>query len=88
MYDKARIPAVEMLVHAHGGLQLLQQCAVRTLALGMHGGANVVQHAHDASGVLQGGEKQAKPPPSGGRLDSDTLTTLFSMRSHTILLLK
>lgn len=75
MYDKARIPAVEMLVHAHGGLQLLQQCAVCTLAFGMHGGANIVQHAHDASGVLQGEKNELTPVFTGG-VGGSTVTHL------------
>ena len=53
--DEAGVPAVEVLVHAHLPLQLLQQCEVGALSLGMHGGTHVVQNAHDAGGVLQGG---------------------------------
>lgn len=54
MYDEAGVPVVEMLVCSHGGLQLLQQSAVRALSFGMHRGAHVVQHAHYTRGALHG----------------------------------
>jgi len=53
MDDEAGVPAVEVLVRSHRGLQLLQQSAVGTFSFGVHGGAHVVQHAHDAGRVLQ-----------------------------------
>lgn len=51
--DKASAPAVEMLVGAHGPLQLLQQRLVGATARGVHRGAHVVQDAHDAWGALR-----------------------------------
>lgn len=51
--DKASAPAVEVLVGAHGPLQLLQQRLVGATARGVHGGAHVVQDAHDAWGALR-----------------------------------
>ena len=53
--DEAGVPAVEVLVRSHLALQLLQQREVGPLALGVHGGAHVVQDAHDAGGVLRPG---------------------------------
>lgn len=50
--DKASTPAVEMFMVAHGHLQLLQQRLVGAPARGVHGGAHVVQDAHDAWGAL------------------------------------
>lgn len=54
MYDEARVPAVEMFVRSHCGLQFLQQSAIRTLPFGMHGGTHIIQHAHYSRRVLQG----------------------------------
>lgn len=51
--DEAGTPAVEVLVGAHGRLQLLQQRLVGAAARGVHGGAHVVQDAHDARWVLR-----------------------------------
>ena len=65
--DEARAPAVEVLVVAHGCLQLLQQRLVGAAARGVHGGAYVVQDAHDAWGVLWGeevGKGSARPGPN------------------------
>lgn len=73
--DKAGAPAVEVLVGAHGRLQLLQQGLVRPLAGGMHGGTDIVQDAHDPRGVLVvvvrgGGDGEAigaqRPNPASG----------------------
>ena len=65
--DEARAPAVEVLMGAHGCLQLLQQRLVGTAARGVHGGAHVVQNAHDARGTLWGegreGQGSAWPLP-------------------------
>lgn len=54
VYDEARVPVVEMLVCSHGSLQFLQQSAIRALSFGVHCGAHVVQHTHDARWVLRG----------------------------------
>lgn len=58
MYDKARVPAVEMFMRSHSGLQFLQQSAVRTLSFGMHSGTHIIQHAHYTRRVLQGEDNQ------------------------------
>ena len=50
--NEALVPAVEVLMVAHGCLQLLQQRLVGAAARGVHGGAYVVQDAHDAWGIL------------------------------------
>ena len=52
--NEALVPAVEVLMVAHGRLQLLQQRLVGAAAGGVHGGAHVVQDAHDAWGALWG----------------------------------
>lgn len=54
MYDEARVPAVEMLMCPHSGLQFLQQSAICTLSFGIHGGTHIIQHAHYTRRVLQG----------------------------------
>lgn len=54
MYDEARIPAVEMLMCSHSGLQFLQQSAICTLSFGMHSGTHIVQHTHNTRRALQG----------------------------------
>lgn len=56
--DEALVPAVEVLVGVDLHAQLLQQGLVRTLAHRVHGGAHVVQDAHDARGIL--GKKTGK----------------------------
>lgn len=53
MNNEARVPAVEMLMCPHSGLQFLEQSAICTLSFGVHGGAHVVQHAHYTCRVLQ-----------------------------------
>lgn len=54
--DKARAPAVEVLMGAHCRLQLLQQGLVSAAARGMHGGTHIIQDAHDTWGALRVGE--------------------------------
>lgn len=87
MYDEARIPAVEMLVHPHGGLQLLQQSAVCTLAFGVHGGTNIVQHAHDTGGVLQGDKSKLTSVLTGGlgSRQSQTYHFIFNEITHNLV---
>lgn len=87
MYDEARIPAVEMLVHPHGGLQLLQQSAVGTLAFGVHGGTNIVQHAHDAGGVLHGDKSKLTSVLTGGlgSRQSQTYHFIFNEITHNLV---
>lgn len=87
MYDEARIPAVEMLVHPHGGLQLLQQSAVCALALGVHGGTNIVQHAHDTGGVLQGDKGKLTSVLTGGLASrqSQTYHFIFNEITHNLV---
>lgn len=53
MYDKAGVPAVEMFMRSHSGLQFLQQSTICTLSFGMHGGAHIIKHAHYTRRVLQ-----------------------------------
>lgn len=50
--DKASVPAAEVLMRAHLTLQLLQQRLVGALALGVHGGAHVVQDTHHSWRIL------------------------------------
>lgn len=87
MYDEARIPAVEMLVHPHGGLHLLQQSAVCTLAFGVHGGTNIVQHAHDTRGVLQGDKRELTSVLTGGlgSRQSQTYHFIFNEITHNLV---
>lgn len=59
MYNKARVPAVEMLVGSHSSLQFLQQSTICALAFGMHGGAHIIQHAHHTWRVLKGAGMEA-----------------------------
>lgn len=54
MYDEAGVPAVEMFMRSHCGLQFLQKSAICTLSFGMHGCAHIIQHAHYTRRVLQG----------------------------------
>lgn len=53
MYDEAGVPAVEMFMRSHSGLQFLQQSAICALSFGMHGGAHIIQHTHYTRRVLQ-----------------------------------
>lgn len=50
--DEALVPAVEVLVRVDLDAQLLQHGLVGPLAHGVHGGAHVVQDAHDARRIL------------------------------------
>lgn len=54
MDDESGVPAVEMFMCPHSSLQLLQQSAICTLSLGMHGCTHIIQHTHDTRRVLQG----------------------------------
>lgn len=78
-----------MLVHPHGAIQLLQQRAVCTLAFGVHGGANIIQHAHDTGGVLQGTrvlQRLSSPVGSAFQvLHSQTYHFIFNEIAHDLV---
>lgn len=50
--DEALIPAVEVFMGVDLDSELLQHRLVGPLAHGMHGGANIIQDAHDARRIL------------------------------------
>lgn len=50
--DEALVPAVEVFVRVDLDSELLQHGLVGSLAHGVHGGAHVVQDAHDARRIL------------------------------------
>lgn len=56
--DEALVPAVEVFVGVDLDAELLQHGLVGSFAHRVHGGAHVVQDAHDAWGIL--GKKQIK----------------------------
>lgn len=50
--DKALVPVVEVGVGAQGRLELLEQGVIGTFSLGVHGGADVIQDAHEPWRIL------------------------------------
>jgi len=50
--DEALVPAVEVFVGVHLDPELLQHGLVGSLAHGVHGGAHIIEDAHDARGTL------------------------------------
>lgn len=50
--DEALVPAVEVLMGIDQDSELLQHGLVGSLAHCVHGGTYIIQHAHDARGIL------------------------------------
>lgn len=57
--DEALVPAVEVFVGVDLDSELLQHGLVGSLAHRMHGGAHVVQDAHDARRILRSRGKRS-----------------------------